>query len=82
MRKDGTPSPQPISRSQAEVSTHPKSDEHYELPGGEILVFGGDEVYPRASAVGYQTRLIDPYQSARFYDHEHYRHVFAIPGQS
>jgi hypothetical protein len=34
------------------------------LPRGRVFVFGGDEVYPTASRVEYQNRLLGPYQSA------------------
>lgn len=35
-----------------------------ELPRGKILVLGGDEVYPTASAKEYQDRLIGPFRAA------------------
>jgi hypothetical protein len=34
------------------------------LPRGEILVLGGDEVYPGASVEGYETRLEGPWRAA------------------
>src|SRR5205814_9885298 len=46
---------------------------------GEVLVFGGDEVYPTASREVYRDRLIGPFQSA-LPTAEPNPHVFAIPG--
>ena len=34
------------------------------LPRGDILVFGGDEVYPTASTEGYENRLEGPWRAA------------------
>lgn len=34
------------------------------LPRGDLLVFGGDEVYPTPSATGYEDRTIGPYKAA------------------
>jgi hypothetical protein len=34
------------------------------LPRGGLLVFGGDEVYPTPSAVGYEDRTTGPYRAA------------------
>jgi len=48
-----------------------------ELPGGDILVMGGDEVYPVASRAGYRQRLDVPYQAA-FTGPE--RDLYALPG--
>ena len=51
------------------------------LPRGDVLVFGGDEVYPTPSREEYNRRLIAPY-SAAFGDQDPTEspHVFAIPG--
>lgn len=68
----------------------------HETPRGEILVFGGDGVYPTASTNEYENRLVAPYQIA-FQTGESMRaeenradseavdlkkdpHVFALPG--
>jgi hypothetical protein len=45
---------------------------------GEILVFGGDEVYPVASGVAYEKRLAAPYRAA--FGAGPYPTVFAVPG--
>jgi hypothetical protein len=34
------------------------------LPRGDVLVFGGDEVYPTPSATGYEDRTTGPYRAA------------------
>ncbi len=51
------------------------------LPRGDLLVFGGDEVYPAASREAYNRRLVVPYDTAFGDDFpEESPHVFAIPG--
>ena len=47
---------------------------------GDILIFGGDEVYPTASRESYQERLIVPYETALRTTKAPCPHVFAIPG--
>jgi hypothetical protein len=51
------------------------------LPRANVLVFGGDEVYPTPSREEYHRRLIAPYEAA-FGDARPAEapHVFAIPG--
>lgn len=44
---------------------------------GSVLIFGGDEVYPRARANEYQARLVGPYEAAGLGSDGT---VFAIPG--
>ena len=55
--------------------------ERYRLPRGDVLVFGGDEVYPTPSRAEYHRRLIVPWETA-FGDTRTSEspHVFAIPG--
>ncbi len=52
-----------------------------DLPRADVLVFGGDEVYPTPSREEYQRRLVVPYTKA-FGDANAGAapHVFAIPG--
>jgi hypothetical protein len=51
------------------------------LPRGDILVFGGDQVYPVASAENYATRCYNPYYCARpWVLDEETPKLFAIPG--
>ncbi|WP_233595364.1 MULTISPECIES: metallophosphoesterase [Corallococcus] len=47
--------------------------------GGDVLVFGGDEVYPTASVEEYQARTVVPYEDA-LNDRRHRPHLFAVPG--
>jgi hypothetical protein len=48
---------------------------------GDILVFGGDEVYPTASRQEYNDRLVAPYETAlRNSPPGSSPHVFALPG--
>jgi hypothetical protein len=51
------------------------------LPRGDLLVFGGDEIYPAPSREEYQRRLIFPYAAAFGDDSPAERpHVYALPG--
>ncbi|HEV2826807.1 MAG TPA: metallophosphoesterase [Pyrinomonadaceae bacterium] len=48
---------------------------------GEVLIFGGDEVYPTASRQEYNDRLVAPYETAlRNSPPGSSPHVFALPG--
>jgi hypothetical protein len=49
-------------------------------PRGDVLVFGGDEVYPVASRAAYRLKLKAPYESALPTLPDHNPHAFAIPG--
>jgi hypothetical protein len=49
------------------------------LPAGELLIMGGDQVYPDATKQEYQNRLRDPYDWA-FTTDTPKRKLFAIPG--
>lgn len=53
----------------------------YNTKRGEVLIFGGDEVYPAPSKKGYRERLITPFEQA-FGDEKPAEppHVFALPG--
>lgn len=53
----------------------------YTTERGDLLVFGGDQVYPTPSRKQYQRRLVTPYESA-YGDANPVEapHVFAIPG--
>ncbi|KGJ80398.1 hypothetical protein GY21_02790 [Cryobacterium roopkundense] len=42
----------------------PGDDGSTTLPRGHLLVLGGDEVYPTASALGYEDRTLGPYAAA------------------
>lgn len=47
---------------------------------GDILIFGGDQVYPIANRLNYKQRLLGPYQSALESCDQPRPHAFAIPG--
>jgi len=48
---------------------------------GDLLIFGGDEVYPAPSKLAYRNRLIAPFEAAIGDDKpKESPHVFAIPG--
>jgi hypothetical protein len=47
---------------------------------GDVLIFGGDEVYPTASRQEYDERLLVPYATALRRSPEACPHVFALPG--
>lgn len=51
-----------------------------ETKRGEVLIFGGDEVYPTASRDVYNERLVAPYETALRCTPDTHPHVFAIPG--
>jgi hypothetical protein len=58
----------------------PAGDRHV-TARGDILVFGGDQVYPTPSREAYHHRLVVPYESAFGDAHPvEAPHVFAIPG--
>ena len=52
------------------------------LPRGEVLVFGGDEVYPTPGRAAYERKLVAPYETAMALspDPDRTPEVFAIPG--
>ena len=47
---------------------------------GDILIFGGDQVYPIANRLNYKQRLLGPYQTALESCDQPRPHAFAIPG--
>jgi len=51
-----------------------------QAPRGDILVFGGDQVYPTASNAEYRRRLLAPYETALRRTPEPHPDAFAIPG--
>lgn len=67
--------------AQPSLDVHDATGATRTLPRGDVLVFGGDEVYPTPSREAYHQRLIVPYEQA-FGDDKPAEspHVFAIPG--
>lgn len=56
-------------------------DKAYQTKRGDLLIFGGDEVYPTPSKKNYERRLVEPYATAFGDDEPKIKpHVFAIPG--
>ncbi|ADO74394.1 conserved uncharacterized protein [Stigmatella aurantiaca DW4/3-1] len=51
----------------------------HETQGGEVLVFGGDEVYPAASVKAYEEKTVQPWSSA-MRGQRPPAHLFAVPG--
>lgn len=52
-----------------------------ETKRGDLLIFGGDEVYPTASREMYEDRLVGPYETAlQNTEKGKHPHVFAVPG--
>jgi hypothetical protein len=51
-----------------------------DYPRGDLLIMGGDEVYPRAGMERYRRRLVCPYQTARPGPSPHAAPLYAIPG--
>jgi hypothetical protein len=50
------------------------------LPRGEILVMGGDEVYPTADVDSYQDRTLGPYRAALPHSDAPHPMLLAVPG--
>lgn len=50
------------------------------LPRGDLLVFGGDQVYPVANRKSYRERLFEPYEAALPKTDPPHPDVFAVPG--
>ena len=57
-----------------------KKTSSFETKRGDVLIFGGDEVYPTASREEYDQRLVAPYETALRYSAGVCPHVYAIPG--
>ncbi|MEQ1697553.1 MAG: metallophosphoesterase [Hyphomicrobiaceae bacterium] len=50
------------------------------VPAGQLLIMGGDQVYPDATKQEYHARLRDPYDWAFSPEQKPMRKLFAIPG--
>lgn len=59
--------------------TDPQGGRHT-LPRGELLMFGGDEVYPTPSRALYEQRLVMPFHTAMGWTETDHPYLFAIPG--
>ncbi len=76
---DGWESTCAIARAMAAEQSVEVGGGRLTLPPGEVLIFGGDEVYAKASREEYESRLVAPYTEA-FASASHWPNVFAIPG--
>lgn len=63
-----------------ELTINDNEGNSHDLKRGNILVMGGDEVYPTATPREYNDRLIGPYTSSLSYLEEDPPTLFAIPG--
>lgn len=79
---DGWNSTYAVAHAAAQRSLRvPHDGDYADLPRGDVLVFGGDEVYPTPSREEYQRRLVAPFAAAFGDDEPGERpHVYAIPG--
>lgn len=69
-----------LARPQLEMALFDDPKTKYTTEQGEILIFGGDEVYPTASMESYNDRLIKPYKTAYSKKNPIIPTIFAIPG--
>lgn len=53
-----------VTRPDLPLRTGEKGLVEYPTKRGELLIFGGDEVYPTAGRAAYDERLVDPYAAA------------------
>ena len=56
------------------------SGQTHDTRRGDVLVFGGDEVYPAGSPRRYERRLVAPYAAALEWTNPPHPDLFAIPG--
>jgi len=66
--------------AQENLTVQSRDGKEHKTQRGNILIMGGDEVYPAASRENYQERLIAPYEAAFPRSQEPHPHLFAIPG--
>ncbi|MBI4627625.1 MAG: metallophosphoesterase, partial [Candidatus Rokubacteria bacterium] len=62
------------------VGRHELEVDGRSLPRGQILILGGDEVYPYPSQRSYRERLVGPFRTALPRTEAPHPHLFAIPG--
>jgi len=69
-----------LARPNLDVATLDESKNIYSTKQGEILIFGGDEVYPTASMQTYNERLLKPYKAAFSQKNAFIPAIFVVPG--
>jgi hypothetical protein len=75
----GRPTEQPIPKDCLTEGMPEPQENELLLPAGQLLLLGGDEVYPTASPDNYKHRFTDPLRCARWFQAGG-RHVYSIPG--
>lgn len=61
------------------LTVRDETGQSYDTRGGEVLIFGGDAVYPSASLKEYEERTVRPWASA-MRGQQVPPHLFAVPG--
>lgn len=69
-----------LTKDSIDVTLPQEENKTVTLPRGNILIFGGDEVYPTAVRKEYQNRLVMPYQMVAPNNAENRPYLFALPG--
>jgi 3',5'-cyclic AMP phosphodiesterase CpdA len=67
-----------LARSRLDLSL--SGGQGYPTRRGQVLVMGGDQVYPTASRDGYRNQTLGPYRAALPYVADDPPHLYAIPG--
>jgi len=67
-----------LARATLEVAA--REGAKYVTKRGDLLVFGGDQVYPVARLKDYRERLLAPFESALDFTEEPHPHAFFLPG--
>lgn len=78
LNRKGAPTAQPVPLS-ADDEGLPEPADAQLLPAGKVLMLGGDQVYPSASADNYEARFENVMRSARSWQKPG-RDLYAIPG--
>ncbi len=66
-----------LAAEKLEVGSDQRS---YETERGQILVMGGDAVYPVPKRADYENRMLGPYRAALPCTHHRHPELFAVPG--
>ncbi|GBC81205.1 hypothetical protein HRbin10_00311 [bacterium HR10] len=66
--------------AQERLSVRRSDGQMIETRRGDLLIMGGDEVYPVASREEYERRLVAPYEAAFPWSDPPHPHLFALPG--
>lgn len=67
-----------LARAQLEIPD--SAGATHTLPRADLVIFGGDEVYPVASRKNYRERFVRPYEAALRWTEEPHPHAFFVPG--